>query len=79
MAKHKKPMSYLELADRFIQQEEANFKLFNSVKELTTQVESTENEVLDLSAQVEKLKTKKTLEEAGDQKDNKDFNEKIFD
>ena len=46
----KKPYSPIELAQKFIQQEEDSFNLFIAVGKLKTQAENTETQVYDLSA-----------------------------
>ena len=53
----KKPYSPIELAQKFIQQEEDSFNLFIAVGKLKTQTENTETQVYDLSAQLDKRKS----------------------
>jgi hypothetical protein len=44
----KKPYTPIELAQKFIQQEEDSFNLFIAVGKLKTQTENTETQVYDL-------------------------------
>ncbi len=53
----KKQYSPVELAQKFIQQEEDSFNLFMAVNKLKTQTENTETQVYDLQAQLEKRKS----------------------
>ena len=53
----KKPYTPIELAQKFIQQEEDSFNLFIAVGKLKTQTENTETQVYDLSAQLDKRKS----------------------